>query len=96
MVTDVLIQVLSGSVAAYPVRRRSGLTLIFGVLRIANFAHGSFFMIAAFISYSMTKAVGSSNLGFLASLVVAPLAIAASAPSRGGCCAASPPPHLYS
>ena len=30
----------------------SGLSLIFGVTRIVNFAHGSFYMLGAFIGYS--------------------------------------------
>jgi branched-chain amino acid transport system permease protein len=78
MVTDVLIQVLSGvsrGMILFVVA--SGLTLIFGVLRIANFAHGSFYMIAAFITYSVTTVAGNSDGGFLAALVVAPLALAA-------------------
>ena len=76
--TDILIQVLSGvsrGMILFVVA--SGLTLIFGVLRIANFAHGSFYMIAAFLTFATTQAVGASGLGFLAALVLAPLAVAA-------------------
>lgn len=54
----------------------SGLTLIFGTLRIANFAHGSFYMLAAFLTYTMTTVVGNGTAGFLVSLVLAPLAVA--------------------
>jgi branched-chain amino acid transport system permease protein len=33
----------------------SGLTLVFGVLRILNFSHGAFFMLGAYIGFSITK-----------------------------------------
>jgi branched-chain amino acid transport system permease protein len=78
MLTDLLIQVLSGvsrGMILFVVS--SGLTLIFGVLRIANFAHGSFYMIAAFVTYSVMRAVGGSNLGFLAAIIVAPVVVGA-------------------
>ena len=45
----------------------AGLTLIFGVTRIVNFAHGSFFMLGAFVAYSVGRALGAfddSLLGF--------------------------------
>lgn len=77
MVTDLLIQILSGvsrGMILFVVA--SGLTLIFGVLRIANFAHGSFYMLAAFVTFSVTKLVGAGDFGFLAALVIAPLAVA--------------------
>ena len=35
-----------------------GLTLIFGVLRIVNFAHGEFLMIAMYGVYAMTAFLG--------------------------------------
>jgi branched-subunit amino acid ABC-type transport system permease component len=78
MLTDLLIQVLSGvsrGMILFVVA--SGLTLIFGVLRIANFAHGSFYMIAAFVTYSVMRAIGSGNLGFIAAIVVAPIVVGA-------------------
>ena len=36
----------------------SGLTLIFGVLHILNFAHGGFFMLGAYVLFSLTQAIG--------------------------------------
>jgi branched-subunit amino acid ABC-type transport system permease component len=48
-----------------------GLTLIFGIMRIINFAHGVIFMLGAYVGYT-TIAVTSS---FLLSLVVAPIIV---------------------
>jgi branched-chain amino acid transport system permease protein len=48
-----------------------GLTLIFGIMRIVNFAHGSFYMLGAFIGYSTARLTGS----FWLALVLAPLAV---------------------
>lgn len=36
----------------------AGLTLIFGILHILNFAHGGFFMIGAYLAYSAMQAIG--------------------------------------
>jgi branched-chain amino acid transport system permease protein len=36
----------------------SGLTLIFGVLGVLNFAHGSFYMLGAYVCYSLVKLLG--------------------------------------
>ena len=38
----------------------AGLTLIFGILHILNFAHGGFFMIGAYLAYSAMSAMGGS------------------------------------
>ena len=35
-----------------------GLTLIFGIMKIINFAHGSFLMIAMFVAYYTVTALG--------------------------------------
>lgn len=78
MWTDIFIQILSGvsrGMILFVVA--SGLTLIFGVLRIPNFAHGSFYMLAAFVAYAVTHAVGGSDLGFVISLLMAPLILGA-------------------
>src|SRR6202011_1868362 len=32
-----------------------GLTLIFGLMRIVNFAHGTFYMLGAFVGYSAAR-----------------------------------------
>lgn len=54
----------------------SGLTLIFGTLHVANFAHGSFYMIAAYLSLTLTNWVGGGTAGFVVSLLLAPLGVA--------------------
>ena len=55
----------------------SGLSLIFGVTRIVNFAHGSFYMLGAFVAYSLVTHLPHSLLGFWLSVALASLAIAA-------------------
>jgi branched-chain amino acid transport system permease protein len=46
-----------------------GLTLIFGIMRIVNFAHGTFYMLGAFIGFTAGRITGS----FWAALIVAPV-----------------------
>jgi len=53
----------------------SGLTLVLGVLRIPNIAHGSLYMIGAFLTYSVAAAVGGPA-GFWVALLLAPLGVA--------------------
>ena len=50
----------------------SGLTLIFSMMGVLNFAHASFYMLGAYFGYQISKAVG-----FWPALVVAPLAVGA-------------------
>jgi len=54
----------------------AGLTLIFGVLRVLNFAHGALFMIGAFIAWTIGTWAGGSSIGFFAALAVAALVLA--------------------
>ncbi|WP_447778092.1 ABC transporter permease [Variovorax boronicumulans] len=49
----------------------SGLSLIFGVTRIVNFAHGSFFMVGIYLAYSLVTAIGGGALGFWAGTLLA-------------------------
>ncbi|HNM56580.1 MAG TPA: branched-chain amino acid ABC transporter permease, partial [Thauera aminoaromatica] len=37
----------------------SGLTLVFGIMGIINLAHGSFYMIGAYLAFVLTSATGS-------------------------------------
>jgi branched-chain amino acid transport system permease protein len=55
----------------------SGLSLILGVLRIPNVAHGSLYMIGAFMAFTLSKVFGGGELGFWLALIGAPLAVGA-------------------
>jgi branched-chain amino acid transport system permease protein len=55
----------------------SGLSLILGVLRIPNVAHGSLYMIGAFMAFTVSKLFGGGDLGFWMALIAAPLLVAA-------------------
>jgi len=52
----------------------AGLSLIFGVTRIVNFAHGSFFMVGIYVAYTLVEKLGST-LGFWPALLIAALAV---------------------
>jgi branched-chain amino acid transport system permease protein len=47
-----------------------GLTLIFGIMRIVNFAHGAFFMLGAYVGYSAVHWTGSFWLALIAAPIV--------------------------
>jgi branched-chain amino acid transport system permease protein len=49
-----------------------GLTLIFGMLAIPNFAHGAFYALGAFLTYAVVAATGN----FLLAVVCVPIAVA--------------------
>ena len=49
----------------------SGLTLIFGIMGVINLAHGSFYMVGAYMAYALSPIVSSTfGGGFFAVLVV--------------------------
>jgi len=48
----------------------SGLTLIFGIMGVINLAHGSFYMIGAYMAFALAPAVASVGGGFFATLLV--------------------------
>ena len=51
-----------------------GLSLVFGVMRVVNVAHGEFFMVGAVLAWWITDTVGGHPaLGFTAALLLAPL-----------------------
>ncbi|RUU13944.1 branched-chain amino acid ABC transporter permease [Mesorhizobium sp. USDA-HM6] len=53
-----------------------GLSLVFGVMRIVNVAHGEFFMLGAVLAWAISTAIaGHPAIGFMAALVVAPLLV---------------------
>ena len=54
----------------------SGLTLIFSMMGVLNFAHASFYMVGAYVAYSITRIVGFWPGLFFAPFVVAALGAA--------------------
>ena len=54
----------------------AGLSLIFGITRIVNFAHGSLYMLGLYIAYTLTGYFGNSVLGFWGGVLVSALAVA--------------------
>jgi branched-chain amino acid transport system permease protein len=73
-IVTALVNGLSEGMAIFLVA--AGLTLIFGIMRILNFAHGGFFMIGAYIAATLTGHATLSIAGWLAIAVAAGLAVA--------------------
>lgn len=73
---QLIAQFLSGlSYASMLFLVASGLSLIFGVTRIVNFAHGSFFMLGAYIAVTLAARMPSTPLGFWTSIVLTACAV---------------------
>ena len=47
-----------------------GFTLIFGVMRIVNIAHGSFYLVGGYIGYTVVSLTGNFYLAFLVACIV--------------------------
>lgn len=70
-----LVQLLNGLASASSLFLvAAGLSLIFGVTRIVNFAHGSFYMVGVYVAYTLVS-LWSSALGFWVSLLLAAVII---------------------
>lgn len=70
----VLMQLFSGiALAAILVMIALGLTIVFGMLGIVNFAHGALFMVGAYVGLWIASLTGN----FWAALMVAPLLVGA-------------------
>ncbi len=55
-----------------------GLSLVFGVMRVVNVAHGEFFMLGAVASWFVATYLGTHPaIGFIAALLIAPLLVGA-------------------
>jgi branched-subunit amino acid ABC-type transport system permease component len=50
----------------------AGLSLVFGALRVINMAHGSLYMVGAFLSTAVVGLVAQNTVGFVAALILAP------------------------
>jgi branched-subunit amino acid ABC-type transport system permease component len=53
----------------------AGLSFVLGVLRVPNVAHGSLYMIGAFVTFTISKWIGGW-IGFWLALMLAPLVVA--------------------
>ena len=73
----ILIQSLNGLASASSLFLvASGLSIIFGVTRIVNFAHGSFYMLGAYIAFSLVTALGGQDaLSFWGAIILAALIV---------------------
>jgi len=53
-----------------------GLSLVFGVMRVVNVAHGEFFMLGAVLAWWVTSMIGGSAMfGFAIAIIVVPLLV---------------------
>ena len=70
-----LVQALTGlSSASALFLVASGLSIIFGVTRVVNFAHGSFYMLGAYIAYTFVGHL-SGAFGFWVAILLAGVAV---------------------
>jgi branched-chain amino acid transport system permease protein len=71
----IVLQLLSGLAHAMGLFLiASGLSLIFGVTRVVNFAHGSLYMLAAYMTYSLAMWLPLGAASFYVAVVLASLA----------------------
>lgn len=61
--------VIGLSLASVLVLLAAGLTLIFGMLGVINFAHGSFYMLGAYLGFQVVHSTGN----FWLALLIAPI-----------------------
>jgi branched-chain amino acid transport system permease protein len=72
-----IVQFLTGFASAASLfLAASGLSIIFGVTRIVNFAHGAFYMLGAYIAFTLTERFSGAT-GFWGGIVAAALIAAA-------------------
>ncbi|MDB5381631.1 MAG: Branched-chain amino acid ABC-type transport system, partial [Rhodospirillales bacterium] len=79
---DLLIQALNGLASASSLFLvASGLTVIFGVSRIVNFAHGSLYMLGAYLGWTLVtklpEGLAGTSLGFWGGIILAALIVGA-------------------
>ena len=73
-----ILAILEGSVGAAVLALTAlGLSLVFGIMRVVNVAHGEFFTLGAIVAWWVaTSVAGHPAFGFLAALILAPLVAA--------------------
>src|ERR1700709_2931953 len=68
----IALQLFAGlALGAIYVLRAIGLSLIFGMLTVVNFAHGAFYVLGAYVGYQVLEMGGN----FWLALIVVPLAV---------------------
>ena len=74
-----MLATLEGAVlAAVLALMASGLSLVFGVMRVVNVAHGEFYMLGAVLAWWVTSMVGGGPaVAFVAALIVVPVIVGA-------------------
>ncbi|MBP0589781.1 ABC transporter permease [Paraburkholderia sp. LEh10] len=76
MLPNLLVQLVNGLADASALFLvAAGLSLIFGVTRIVNFAHGSFYMLGIYVAYSIASRFGASTAGFWLAMLASALVI---------------------
>jgi len=73
----IIVQVMSGlSVGMFLFLLSVGMSLIFGVTRIVNLAHGSFYMVGAYLMAALIEVLPGNPLSFWIALLLAPIGVA--------------------
>src|SRR5690606_18949623 len=80
MLSGLAVQALNGLAGASTLFLLAvGLSLIFGVTRLVNFAHGSMFLVGLYVAYSLAgwlaDTIGTGHLAFWSAIVLAALAV---------------------
>ncbi len=76
MFENLLVQGLSGLASASSLFLvASGLTVIFGVTRIVNFAHGSLYMLGAYLAWTLVTSLPRGHFGFWGGVLAAALIV---------------------
>ncbi|MCX7559730.1 branched-chain amino acid ABC transporter permease [Sulfitobacter sp. F26204] len=72
-----MLATLEGAViASVLVLTAMGLSIVFGVMRVVNVAHGEFYMLGAVLAWYVSSVLGvNAVVGFVAALVLAPLLV---------------------
>jgi len=78
LASQLLVQCLNGIIIALAIYLiSSGLSLVFGVLGVLNFAHGSFYMIGAFLVFTVTRQLLKTTPGhFWLAVLIVPVLVA--------------------
>lgn len=72
----VLMQLLNGLVVGMIyVLITMGLTIVFGMLNVINFAHGAFYALGAYFAFFFATLIGSWSGSFWVAVLIAPLAV---------------------